>query len=90
MASHYIKSPMGHDVQVSIEDHSYGDGQDACTPYGTLHVHAATCKCTYTVCAVEGGSIENQSYGNSTCTESCQRNTVSFTQCVYMHKSVGV
>ena len=37
---------------------------------------------TTTVCAVEGGSIENQSYGNSTCTESCQRNTVSFTQCV--------
>ena len=49
MASHYIKSPMGHDVQVCIEDHSYGDGHDACTPYGTLHVHAATytCTCTY-------------------------------------------
>ena len=23
MASHYIKSPMGHDVHVCIEDHSY-------------------------------------------------------------------
>ena len=54
-------------------------------------LHAAICTCTCTdQCTVKGGSIENHSYGNSTCTESCQRNTVSFTQCVYMHKSVGV
>ena len=79
MASYYIKSPMGHDVNVCtcIEYHSYAS------------LHADTCTCT-DQCAVEGGSIENHSYENSTCTESCQRNTVSFTQCVYMHKSVGV
>ena len=52
-------------------------------------LHAAICTCT-DQCAVKGGSIENHSYENSTCTESCQRNTVSFTQCAYMHKSVGV
>ena len=52
-------------------------------------LHAVICTCT-DQCAVKGGSIENHSYENSTCTESCQRNTVSFTQCVYMHKSVGV
>ena len=48
--------------------------------------HAATCTCTY-VSAVKG---ENQSRGNSTCMKSCQRNTVSFTQCVHVHKSVRV
>ena len=53
----------------------------------TLHVHLAICT---DLCAVKGGSIENHSYEHSTCTESCQRNTVSFTQYVSMHKSVGV
>ena len=41
------------------------------------------------VCAVRG-SRENQSHENSTCMKSCQRNIVSFTQCVHMHKSVRV
>ena len=40
------------------------------------------------VCAVKGGSTGNQSHGNSTCMKSSQRNTVSFSQCVYVHKSV--
>ena len=60
-----------------------GDKHDVCRSYGTLH--AATC-----TCAVKGGSSENQSRGNSTCTEICKRNTVSFTQCVHMHRSVRV
>ena len=77
MASHYIKSPMGHDVHVCIEDQPYGDRHDVCTSYGTLqHMYLS---------AVKGGSTENQSYGNSTCT---QKNTVSFTQCVHVHNSV--
>ena len=42
--------------------------------------HAATCTCTFVQ------SKENQSRGNSTCMKSCQRNTVSFTQCVHVHK----
>ena len=58
----------------------------------TMYVHCmeyymqATWAC---ICAVKGGSTENQSYGNSTCTESCQRNIV-FTRCVHVHKSVRV
>ena len=42
------------------------------------------------VCTVKGGSAKNQSRGNSTCKKSCQRNIVSFTQCVHVHKSVSV
>ena len=55
MASHYIKSPMEHDV--CTEDQSYGDKHDVCTLYGTcgyMHMY---------LCAVKGGSTENQSRG---------------------------
>ena len=68
-------------TSVCIEDQSYGGTN---TIYGTcdyMHMYP---------CAVKGGSTENQSRGNSTCMKSCQRNTVSFTQCVHMHKSVRV
>ena len=67
-------------ASVCIEDQSNGDKHDVCTSYGTcsyMHMY---------LCAVKGGSTENQSRGNSTCMKSCQRNTVSFTQCVHMHK----
>ena len=52
----------------------------------TMYVHhmGHYSACTYFMCD-KGGSTENQSYGNSTCT---QRNTVSFTQCVHLHNSV--
>ena len=76
------KSPMVHDI--CIEDQSYEDKHEVCTSYGT-------CGCIHMYrCAVKGGSTENQSHGNSTCTESCQRNTVPFTQCVHVQKSVRV
>ena len=83
MASHYIKSPMEL-YDVCIEDQSYGDKHDVCTSYGAcgyMHMY---------LCAFKGGSTENQSRGNSTCMESCQRNIVSFTQCVHVHKSARV
>ena len=75
MASHYIKSPIEHDV--CIEDQFYGEKR-----MGYMYM--------YLCAAVKGGSTENQSYENSTCTESCQRNTASFTQCVHVQKSVRV
>ena len=57
-------------VCVYVEDQPYWDKHDVCTLYGTLY---AGYMGMY-LCAVKGGSTENQSYGNSTCTENCQRN----------------
>ena len=50
--------------------------------------HAATCTCTYVQSKED--LQRHLSRGNSTCMKSCQRNTVTFTQCVHMHKSVRV
>ena len=69
-----------------IEDQSNGNKRDVCTSYmghacGSMHMY---------LCAVKGGSTKNQSRGSSTCMKSCERNTVTFTQCVHVHKSVRV
>ena len=64
-----------------IEDQSYGDKHGVFTSYGTcgyMHMY---------LCTVKGDPIENQSRGNSICIE---RNTVSFTKCVHVHKYVRV
>ena len=76
MASHYIKNHMEHEDR---------DKHDECTLHGTSH--AATCACT---CSDVQSKEDLQTRGNSTCMDSCQRNTVSITQCVHVHKSVRV
>ena len=57
----FHKSPM--ERYVCIKDQSYGDKHDVYTLYGTCgYIHMY-------LCAVKGGSTENQSRRNSTCTE---------------------
>ena len=70
-----------HDVCVCIEDQSNGDRHDVCTSYGTcsyMHMY---------LCAVKGGSTEKPVTWEL---HMHAENTVTFTQCVHVHKSVRV